>query len=70
MCILPVFFWVLERIICNCLYEYFMNNNFLLENQFGFQINNLVEHAQNFDNCKLTLGGLIGLSKAFEAVGH
>ena len=38
--ILPVFSKVLERIMYNRLYEYFMNNNLLHENQFGFQINN------------------------------
>ena len=47
-----------------------MNNNFLCENHFGLQINNSVEHVQNFGNCKFTLGVLIGLSKAFETVGH
>ena len=49
-----------------------MNNNLLHENQFGFQINNSIEHvilqlthdiAQNFDNGKFTLGGFIDLSK-------
>ena len=38
--ILPVFSKVLESIMYNSLYEYFMNNNLLHENQFGFQINN------------------------------
>ena len=41
----PFFSKVLERIMYNLLYEYFMNNNFLHENQFGFQINNLTDHA-------------------------
>ena len=41
----PVFSKVLERIMYNLLYEYFMNNSFLHENQFGFQINNLIDHA-------------------------
>ena len=60
--IFPVFSNVLERIMYNPLYEYFMNNNLFHENQFGFQINNSTEHSvlqftcdipQNFENGKL-----------------
>ena len=43
--ILPVFSKVIERIMYNRLYEYFMNNNLLHENQFGFQINDATEHT-------------------------
>ena len=43
--ILPVFSKVFERVMYNHLDEYFMNNNLLHENQFGFQINNSTEHA-------------------------
>ena len=77
--ILPVFSKVLERIMYNRLYEYFMNNNLLHENQFGFQINNSTEHAilqftrdiaQNFDNGKFTLGVFIDLSKDFDTVDY
>ena len=77
--ILPVFSKVLERIMYNRLYEYFMNNNLLHENQFGFQINNSTEHAilqftrdiaQNFDNGKFTLSIFIDLSKTFDTVDH
>ena len=77
--ILPGFSNVLERIMYNHLYEYFMNNNLLHENQFGFQINNSTEHAtlqftrdiaQNFDNGKFTLGVFIDLSKTFDTVDH
>ena len=77
--ILPVSSKVLEHIMYNLLYEYFMNNDLLLENQFGFQINNSNEHAilqftrdiaQNFDISKFTLGVFIDLSKAFDTVDH
>ena len=77
--ILLVFSKVLEHIMYNCLFEYFMKNNLLHENQFGFQINNSIEHAilqftrdiaQNFDNGKFTLGVCIDLSKAFDTVDH
>ena len=43
--VLPVFSKVLECIMYNCVYEYFMNNNVLQENQLGSQINNSTEHA-------------------------
>ena len=65
---------MLERIVYNRLYEYFMNNNLLHENQFVCQINNSTEHAilqftrdiaQNFDN-----GIFTKLSKAFDTVDH
>ena len=76
--LLPTNFYsssLLERIMYNRLYEYFMNKNLLPENQFGSQINNSTEHAilqftrniaQNFDNGKFTLGVFIDLSKAFD----
>ena len=77
--IFPVFSKVLERIMHNPLYEYFMNNNLFHENQFGFQINNSTGHAilqstrdiaQNFDNGKFTLGVFIDLLKDFDTVDH
>ena len=76
---LPVFSKVLQRIMYNRSYEYFMNNNLYYQNQFVFEINNSTEHAtlqftrdiaQNFDNGKFTLGFLIDLSKAFGTVDH
>ena len=77
--ILPVFSKVLERIMYNRLYEYFMNNNLFHKNQFGFQVNNSTEHAilqvtrdiaQNFDNDKFTLAVFIDFWKAFDTVDH
>ena len=77
--ILPVFYKVLELIMYNLLYEYFMNKNLLHENQFGFQISNSTEHAilrftrdiaQNVDNGSFTLGVFIDLSKTFDTVAH
>ena len=74
-----VFSKVFERIMYNRLYEYFMNNNLLHENQFGFLINNLTKHAtlqfardiaQNFDKGKFTPGVFIDLSKTFDTVNH
>ena len=77
--IFPVFSKMLECIMYNRLYEYFMKNNPFHENQFGFQINNSTEHAilqftrdiaQNFDNGSFTLGVSIDLSQAFDTVDH
>ena len=60
-------------------YEYFMNNNVLYENQFGFQIDNSTEHvilqftrniARNFDNGKFTINVFIDLWKPFDTVDH
>ena len=75
--ILLVFSVVLESTMYNVRYEYFLNNNLLHENQFGYQINNLTEHAllqftrdiaQTFDNGKFALSVFIGLSKVFDTV--
>ena len=72
--ILPFFSTVLELIMHNRLYEYFLNNNALHKNQFGFQINNSTEHAilqftrdvsQNVNNGKFILGVFIDIFKAF-----
>ena len=77
--ILPVLSKVLECIMYNRLYEYFMCNNLLHKNQFGFQINNSTEPAilqftrdiaQKFDNGQFTLGVFTDLLKAFDAVDH
>ena len=75
----PIFSKALERIMCNRLHGYFMNNNFLQQSQFGFQMNNSTEHlilqftreiAQNIYNGKFTLVVFIDLLKAFDSVDH
>ena len=57
----------------------FMYNNLLHKYQFGFQMNNSIEHAvlqficdiaQNFDNGKLGLGVFIDLSKVLDTLDH
>ena len=56
-----------------------MNNNFLQQSQFDFQMNSSAEHvilqftreiAQNIDNGKFTLVVFIDLLKAFDKVDH
>ena len=56
-----------------------MKNNRLHKNQFGFQINNSLEHpvlqftcnlVQSFDNGKFTLTVFINLLMAFDTVDH
>ena len=42
--VLPVFSKVLEKIICNRLYDYLITNNLLYDKQFGFQRNKSTEH--------------------------
>ena len=74
-----VFSKVLEHIMYNRLYEYFMNNNLIHQNEFGLQINNSTEHAilqfkrditQKLDNGKFTLGIFMELSKAFDTINY
>ena len=77
--ILPIFFFkVLERIMDNRLYEYFMNNNLIHENQFCFQtcstdhaiLEATQDIAQNFENSNFTLGIYIDIVNVLDIVDH
>ena len=43
--VLPVFSKILEKIMYNRVYNYFVENKLLFSKQFGFQINPSTEHA-------------------------
>ncbi|XP_065640435.1 uncharacterized protein LOC136073028 [Hydra vulgaris] len=77
--VLPVFSKILERIMYNRIYIYFIDNKLLYKNQFGCQRNSSTEHAifqvtrsiaDSFKNSQFTLGIFIDLSKAFDTVNH
>ena len=77
--ILPAFSKILERIMYNRVYSYFIKNNFLYKKQFGFQQNcstdqailNLIDEiCEAFDKKQYMLGVFIDLSKAFDTVDH
>ena len=77
--VLPCFSKILEKIMYNRVYKYLTGNNLLFQKQFGFgeghstsyAIVNLVMNIYNsFNENKFTLGVLIDLSKAFDAVNH
>ena len=70
---LPWFSKILERIMYNRLYKYFIENNTLSSKQFGFQNGHSTDHAvvvdqiiESFENKKYILGVFIDLSKAFD----
>ena len=77
--VLPCFSKILERIICNSLYNYLSENEILNDKQFGFRAGHSTEHAMlelidqvsnAFDNNNFVLRGFIDLSKAFDTVDH
>ena len=77
--VLPCFSKILERIIYNRFYTFFIENDILYEKQFGFQKQHSTEHAiihlvndifKSFDSNKYTLGVFIDLTKAFDTVDH
>ena len=43
--VLPVFSKILEKIMYNRVYDYFVENKLLFSKQFGFQKNTSTEHA-------------------------
>ena len=61
------------------LYKHLKSNNLLSDKQFGFQLNNSLEHAilqlvndisSSFEREEHTLGLFIDLSKALDTVDH
>ena len=77
--VLPVFSKILEKIIYNRVYNYFVENKLLFPKQFGCQINTSTEHAilesvrnitKSFENYQYVLGVFIDLKKAFGTVNH
>ena len=77
--ILPVFSKILEKLVCNRVYNYFAENKLLFPKQFGFQINSSTEYAilelvrnitKSFEKNKHVLGIFIDLKKAFDTVNH
>ena len=70
--VLPCFSKILERIIYNRFYTFFIENDILYEKQFGFQKQHSTEHAiihlvndifKSFDSNKYTLGVFIDLTR-------
>ena len=70
---------VLERIIYNTIFKYFIENNLLSENQSGFNpsdscVNQLLATAHeifsSFDNNSEVRGVFLDISKAFDKVWH
>ena len=76
---LPVFSKILEKIMYNRVYNYFVENKLLFSIQFGFQINPSTEHAilelirnitKSFEKNEYVSGVFIDLKKAFDLVNH
>ena len=75
--VLLCFSKILERIMCNRLYNYLNENEILNDKQFGFRTGHSTEHAilelidqvsNAFGNNNFVLGVFINLSKAFDTV--
>ena len=77
--VLPVFSKILEKILYNRVYNYFVENKLLLPKQLGFRINTSTEHTilelvrnitKSFEKNEYVLGVFIDLKKAFDTVNH
>ena len=77
--LLPICSKVLERIIYNTMFTYFIENNLISENQWGFKpsdfyVNQLLaithEIFSSFDNNHEVRGVFLDISKAFDKVWH
>ena len=77
--VLSCFSKILEKIMCNRVYNYLNNNNLLFRKQFGFRKGHSTDHAliklldsicDSFNQNKYTLGVFIDLSKASDSVDH
>ena len=77
--VLPVFSKILDKIMYNRVYNYFVENKLLFPKQFGFQINTSTEHAilelvrnitKSFEKNEYMLGVFIDLKEAFDTVNH
>ena len=77
--ILRVFSKILEKLMYNRVYNYFVENELLFPKQFGFHINSSTEHAilelvrnitKSFEKNEYVLGVFIDLKKAFDTVNH
>ena len=77
--VLSVFSKIYEKVMYKRLFGYFVENKFLVDNQFGFReqrstsmaILRLVDQiATEIDKGNLTLGVFIDLSKAFDTIDH
>ena len=76
---LPLFGKILEKLIYSRLYNYFLSNGTIYENQFGFRKHHSTSHAINFsvnyilneiEKRNHVIGIFIDLSKAFDTISH
>jgi len=77
--VISVFSKIYEKVMYKRLFDYFVENKFLVDNQFGFRkqhstsmaILRLVDQiATEIDKGNLTMGVFIDLSKAFDTIDH
>ena len=77
--ILPIFGKIFEKVIYSRLYNFFLSQNILHPNQFGFRKGHSTNHALNYSvnfiektlrNKKHAIAIFIDLSKAFDTIDH